>query len=522
MGCINVELNRLGNTPTASVERVGVTPTAEIDYLGGLPVASLIDLGGVPSATLEYMGGMSIGGGLLCQVGNDTLAISDSSFEFSNEDVGATKTFSVMASSDWTAELVDPNGLFTLNTSYGVGGIVGKIAVTLAKDNALSFVYYAQVVVRSEGMRRVLTMAVQAGADAYTRLTYIEATGAQYIDLGYIMQEGDVIEMDYVLTVKDTTAKCLFGTTDGSTRTWVYFHGGTGYISCGTTSDVQKSTFNESCSISLSKGSAVVDGATTAISSYSAMPQNEMYLFAYKRADGEAASFGVCRCMRFAIKRGGQVIMELRPNKREGDGKVGMLDMISGTFYVNAGTGDDFAAGAEIKISDGYELIDYVTFSKDRLYDLGIVNSNYTLEVLFRRSESSSAIYLYGCITSPHTASVTAYLTTSGSWRYGSTYRNLTMTNTRAHRVAISAGKIVYDLNSATFGKSTFTTPNTVVLGGSRSASGSLSKGYQGRVYYFRITQNTTAIKDLYPCKRLSDGVEGFWDCVSQTFVAPM
>lgn len=521
MGYISANLTRLGSTPTADAERVGATPTAEGDYLGGLPLATLVGVGKIPTAMLEHLGGMTVDGSLFLDIGRDTLAISESSLSFANT-IGMQKTFSVMATSYWTAELIDDFGLFSISTTSGVGGMAGELTITLVAENTDVNDYSASIIVRCGGLRKELMLTVAASTATYTRLTYIEATGAQYIDLGYIMQGDDVIEMDYVLTVKDSTAKCLFGTADGSTRTWAYFHGGTGYISCGTTSDVQKSTFNESCSISLSKGSAVVDGATTAISSYSAMPQNEMYLFAYKTADGQAASFGVCRCMRFTIKRSDQVIMELRPSKREGDGKVGMLDMISGTFYVNAGTGDDFTAGAEIKTTAGYELIDYITFSKDKLYDLGIVNSNHTLEVLFRRSESSSAIYLYGCITSPHTASVTAYLTTSGSWRYGSTYRNLTTTNTRAHRVAISAGKIVYDLNSATFGESTFTTPNTVVLGGSRRASGSLSKGYQGRVYYFRITQDTTAIKDWYPCKRLSDGVEGFWDCVSQTFIEPI
>lgn len=63
---------------------------------------------------------------------------------------------------------------------------------------------------------------------------------------------------------------------------------------------------------------------------------------------------------------------------------------------------------------------------------------------------------------------------------------------------------------------------DTVVLGGYRSASGSLTKNYQGKVYYIRITEGSTPIIDYYPCKRLSDGVEGFWDCVTNTFVEPI
>jgi hypothetical protein len=96
------------------------------------------------------------------------------------------------------------------------------------------------------------------------------------------------------------------------------------------------------------------------------------------------------------------------------------------------------------------------------------------------------------------------------------------MTDKSIHRVEIYNGNIAYDFATGTFTKATFTTPNTCVLGGYRTASGSLSKTYQGKIYYFRIYNNGELRLDWYPCKRLSDDVEGFWDCVTQRFVEPM
>ena len=96
------------------------------------------------------------------------------------------------------------------------------------------------------------------------------------------------------------------------------------------------------------------------------------------------------------------------------------------------------------------------------------------------------------------------------------------MNNILTHIVKIKNGRITYDFTTSSFTKATFTTPDTVVLGGSRAASGATSKSYQGRVYYYKITEGDTAILDWQPCKRLNDGVEGFWDCVSQTFIEPM
>lgn len=230
--------------------------------------------------------------------------------------------------------------------------------------------------------------------------------------------------------------------------------------------------------------------------------------------------YGQIQSMGFKIsKERGDVVMDLKPCKRNTDDKVGMLDVVSGRFFVNGGSGEDFVSGSEIKMGNDYEAIDYVTFKADKLFDAGIIDSNNKIEVLFERSETTKTPYLYGVITSPHTASVTAYLSSSGSWRFGSSYKGLTTTTTKMYKVEISNGTAVMDFTSSTFTKSTFTTPDTLVVGGSRAASGSTSKSYNGYIYYFRIKKGSTVLADWYPCRRKSDGEEGFWDCVSQTFI---
>ena len=67
-----------------------------------------------------------------------------------------------------------------------------------------------------------------------------------------------------------------------------------------------------------------------------------------------------------------------------------------------------------------------------------------------------------------------------------------------------------------------FTNLNPRIAKSVSAESGSLTKNYQGKVYYIRISAGTTPIIDYFPCKRLSDGVEGFWDCVTQTFIEPL
>lgn len=358
--------------------------------------------------------------------------------------------------------------------------------------------------------------------ETYTRLTYIEATGKQYINTGYVVQEDDVIEMMYISTSTTSTDKALYGCYDANGNLWFSIYSNTGYVRFGSSASSSVTNARMTFKLTMKKSSVVLDSAHSATPDFVGLPQVPLYLFARNNKNTGVGMFGYCRCMNFSIKNGsGELVRDMLPCKRDSDGAIGMIDLVSGQFFANQGSGDDFIAGGEARMGDDYEAIPYVTFKKDRLYDMGLVNNTYTIEVMFARSEKSSTPYLYGCVTSPHTASVSAYLSSGGSWRFGSSYRGLNTNNTFINRVIISNGNTDFNFAEGTFAKSTFTTPNTVVLGGYRAASGSLTKNYQGKVYYIRITKGTTSVIDYFPCKRLSDGVEGFWDCVTQTFIEP-
>ncbi len=374
----------------------------------------------------------------------------------------------------------------------------------------------------------VVRTVTQAGKPAeeekYTRLTYIECTGEQYINTGYVVQEDDVIEMDYISLAHTGADKCLFGVYGEEGRVFVSIYSNTAYVRFGTlnTTSATVSNARMKFAVKLQKGSVDIDGST-ASPAFDGMPQFPLYLFACNQRNNSVNMYGIFRTMGFKIsKTSGELVMNLKPCKRDSDGKVGMLDLVSGQFFANEGSGTDFVGGGEARMREGYEALPYVTFSKDKLYDLGIVDDTYTIDVMFARNEKAATPYLYGIVTSPHTASVTAYLSSNGAWRFGSSYRGLSTNNTFINRVIISNGKTDFNFVSGTFTKSTFTTPDTVVLGGYRAANNSLVKNYQGKVYYIRIYKEETMILDWYPCKRLSDDVEGFWDCVTQSFIEPM
>ena len=358
--------------------------------------------------------------------------------------------------------------------------------------------------------------------ETYTRLTYIECTGQQYINTGYVVQEDDVIEMMYISTSTTSADKVLYGCYDENGNIWFSICSNTGYVRFGSSASASITNARMTYKLTMQKSSVVMDSGNKATPDFVGLPQVPLYLFARNNKSIGVGMYGYCRCISFSIKNGsGELVRDMWPCKRDSDGAIGMIDLVSGQFFANEGSGEDFIAGGEARMGEGYEAIPYVTFAKNKLYDLGIVNNTYTIEVMFARSETSTTPYLYGCVTSPHTATVSAYLSSGGAWRFGSSRKGLSTNNTFINRVIISSGKTEFNFTAGTFTKSTFTTPNTVVLGGYRAASGSLTKNYQGKVYYIRITGDEPVI-DYLPCKRLSDGVEGFWDCVTQTFIEPL
>jgi hypothetical protein len=213
--------------------------------------------------------------------------------------------------------------------------------------------------------------------------------------------------------------------------------------------------------------------------------------------------------------------MDLRPYKRDSDGTIGLLDIISGAFY--SSEGESLVAGNEMRLPDGYDRLSYISFNADRIFDAGLIESTYTIECLWARNTASGSQYMYGIITSPHTATITAYCTSSGTWRWGNQGSSMNFANTNDHFTKQYNANLYYDGSTRAYTKSpAFTTPDTLIVGGRRGSDGVALATYIGKIYHFSIYESGAVLLDWYPCKRLSDGMEGFWDCVTQTFIEPL
>ena len=369
------------------------------------------------------------------------------------------------------------------------------------------------------GLPDVPIVPDEPSVETYTRLTYIEATGVQHLELDYILQETDTIDVLFEPMLLKSADQFVFG----SSNTWWSTYNQTGYVRFGNTSSTSISSGTWRYRVQLSQGQVIVDGTTTTTFGYDGLAENSrLNIFAGRSSAGAAYNRGAFRMLYFRIYGAdGNAVVNLAPAKRDKDGKVGMLDLVSGKFYVNANTGDDFLCGSEIKVTEGYELIDRIYFNKNKAFNTEFYGNHTTyIDVMFQRTSTSAAAYLFGCIQGDR---LTGYLASgSAYWRYGSAYPTFATATLKIYKGVVTPGKTSIDGTSKTFTFSDFQTSAPIPVGGYKSGTNAITKHYIGYIYYFRMRHGDTELLDWYPCKRLSDDVEGFWDCVTQTFVEPI
>ena len=352
-------------------------------------------------------------------------------------------------------------------------------------------------------------------AETYTRLTHVECNGQQYIDLNYIVKEDDIIEANFVLTKIADADTFLFGVVDKTSGLWFEYYNNTAYSRFGYTSSTSVANTSDEYRVILKKNLVTIGSTSTSLN-YSSMPNSSLFLFAGKSTSGNPYSYGYYRCSLFRITDSNGVVMELIPHRRNSDNAVGLLDTINNKFYVSAE--EPLIAGGVV--SDGYEIIEYVTFAGDKCYDTGHYGNNQTsIDLLFKRTDTSGAHYIFGCSSGNR---LTGYLTTSGYWRYGNAYPTFNTNNKNLTKAIVTPGNTTVGTTSRTFSVNTFTTPFTIPVGGHKPSSGVATPQFKGYLYYFKMSIVDEVVVDWLPCKRLSDGMEGFWDCVTQTFIEPI
>lgn len=191
----------------------------------------------------------------------------------------------------------------------------------------------------------------------YTRLEYIEGTGAQYIDTAYFPCELTRVVTAITPTSGNTTNGVFGGRTDNNASTF----------SLWCVNGVYRTDFDDAASVTTTvpvsgrvevdkdRGTTRLGSKTFTQTGAGFRAANSMHVFAVNPDKNGP------RCFRgrievFSIYESGLLEHELVPARRASDGAVGMYDTVGGAFLANSGSGA-FKAGPEVATShvDGAE-----------------------------------------------------------------------------------------------------------------------------------------------------------------------
>lgn len=179
------------------------------------------------------------------------------------------------------------------------------------------------------------------------------------------------------------------------------------------------------------------------------------------------------------------------------------------------------SGGGAPDLPDGYMHAGYIRFNDAQIVDTGIIGTQDTkIKVIFTR-EDDAGMYLYGCASSGNTASITAYLSSSGSWRFGakSANRALTADPELVHTsIQSKTGVVAISPNNTYSGVTAFETVGSLLIGSARNSSGTVGvASYVGKIFLFQMWEGSTEVLHLSPVVS-TDGVYRFYDKVSGNF----
>lgn len=187
---------------------------------------------------------------------------------------------------------------------------------------------------------------------------------------------------------------------------------------------------------------------------------------------------------------------------------------------VNVNVASSGSAG-DPDLPAGYWRVDYIRFNGKCIVDTRkVCTQNTKIRMLFTR-DSDNAMYMYGVVNSGNTASVTAYMTSSGgSWQFGNKYSAKDIVaNEELVQTAIvtKTGFIRADDTASISGVNDFETIGSLTIGAVRNADGTVAAAqFVGKILLFEMLNGDEEELKLIP---VFNGQQyRFWDAVGQTF----
>lgn len=355
--------------------------------------------------------------------------------------------------------------------------------------------------------------------EGYKRLLYIESTGTQWIDTGFVPTATAkvVAEVQYanVATAQYSGlysgSYMIFGV--ASSKWEVYL--GNKALATTTTATAKRTTVV----LDAVNKCAVNDGVSTAAAYTSfGTASLTMPIFVLREGANSFRNYSSMKLFSYKIYNGTVLVRNFIPCINDA-GEIGLYETVNGVFCGNSGTGV-FVAGPEF----WYDELEYIESSGTQYADTGFIpNQDSRVDITAMRLDSSTSSFIpYGAAESYQSNAFECY--DSGSqleFNYDGQYNTTIGSSTVGEIVTLSHDKNKISVNGEllhTFTYTSFTAPYTLILFGIHRAVSAYGKA---RIYSCQIYDNGTLIRDFIPAK-LPDGSIGLIDKLTEEFYPNM
>ena len=283
---------------------------------------------------------------------------------------------------------VDPSfqllGDLAYSTLYEVGASF-RVEYNFLNDGFLFSVYRGRDLTQEGNdpeSTETLAVAVRSVAardaypvpEGYTALEYIESTGTQYIDTGFVPKWNTkvICTIESSISSDVSTWRNIFGVADNnknenSFAVWVnsgafsYFYGNS---PGGTATGVSCET-GYPFTIIADANSLTINGTSTNAPSTNFSCNHAMFIFGADYGGSLSQSqTSAYRLSSFEIYDNGAQVRNFVPAKRSSDDAVGLYDTVTSTFYGNSGAGE-FVAGPEVERPPAAATLTYMPNAAD-------------------------------------------------------------------------------------------------------------------------------------------------------------
>lgn len=401
----------------------------------------------------------------------------------------------------------------------------------------------------------------------YTALEYIESTGTQYIDTGVTTSNDIKGEIRGKFLSVDTKTSMLLAARAGADGyntliAWNNNNGGGYFTQFASSLGFSRVVMPKDTNIHILQGvvtptstSTYADSSVDTISAENVGYNLNLYINA-RNIDGTSVSnISTYRYYYVKIWKSGSLVRNFIPAKNS-SGVVGMYDLVSGTFFTNAGTGDFVAGSAVVPTPDmpmdivsnngvlkarhqsglplGYTLLDYIESTGTQYIDTGIIaKSSIKAEFMVDRpTPPANGAPVWQPLSSKNDSTNGQFnifeSTNSGGQKYlALTYGKATASDLiteswvssafNQSKFVLDGGALIVDNNSHVLTSSqagqTFNSGHTLRLFMREGASSSASC----TMYYMKLWDGNTLVRNFVPCKNASN-VVGMYDLVSGQF----